>query len=303
MFLLDVESPDGPFTIFLVIESIGVPEKGDYRTNNLAAAHSILSRICSATALPIKEPILDSTLQHVPYVCLLTQPVASRSSSLISLASARSQGLLTAQDEALVELQLGKYLGQLHSGVQNDWFGIPLAQGEPVDASYSWQETFTLLLESLLSECQDMTGDELGLPYEDIRRYLSRAIGFFLFDDVEVPSLVWLTGSEHDIYLSSEKEVIAILPSVAHALWGDPLLESFFLPPAPSKLFLEAYTASGGEPLLAFSRQKTKRLWYSVFLALVVLREDCWRHRLGKAIEVVHLLQKSVAALENAPCY
>jgi hypothetical protein len=303
VFLLDVESPDSHFTIFLVIESIGAPETGDYRTNNLATVHNILSRICNATDLPIKEPILDSTLQHVPYNCLLTQAVASRSSSLISLASARSQGLLTAHDEALVELQLGKYLGQLHSGAQNDWFGIPLAQGDPPDPSYSWQETFTLLLETLLSECQDATGVQLGLPYEEIRRYLSRAIGFFLFDDVEVPSLVWLTGSEHEVYLSSEKEVVVILPSVAHALWGDPLLENFFLPPAPSKVFLEAYTASGGEPLLAFPRQKTKRLWYSVFMALVVLREHGWRHVSGKAKEVVDLLQKSVAALENAPCY
>lgn len=307
VFLLDVESPDSQshFLIFVVAESAAAPglETGDYHTNNLTTVHNLLSRIRNATDIPIREPILDSTLQHVPYICLLTQPLASRSSSLMSLASARSQGLLTAQDEALVELQLGKYLGQLHSGAQNDWFGIPLAQGDPADPSYSWQETFTLLLETLLSECQDTTGTKMGLPYENIRRYLSRAIGFFLFDDVEVPSLVWLTGSEHDIYLSSEKEVVAILPSVAHALWGDPLLESFFLPPAPSEAFLEAYTASGGERLLVFPRQKTKRLWYSVFLALVVLREHGWDHALGKAQEVVNLLQKSVAALEHAPCY
>jgi hypothetical protein len=94
-----------------------------------------------------------------------------------------------------------------------------------------------------------------------------------------------------------------VLPSVAHALWGDPLLESFFLPPGPSKALVEAYTASGGEQLLVFPRQKTKRLWYSVFLALVVLREHGWRHASEKVQEVVNLLQKSVAALEHVPCY
>jgi len=39
----------------------------------------------------------------------------------------------------------------------------------------------------------------------------------------------------------------------------------------PSAAFMEGYLGGGGKPLILFPRQRTKRLWYTFFLALVVL--------------------------------
>jgi hypothetical protein len=39
----------------------------------------------------------------------------------------------------------------------------------------------------------------------------------------------------------------------------------------PSAAFMEGYLGGGGKPLILFPRQRTKRLWYTLFLALMVL--------------------------------
>lgn len=226
----------------------------------------------------------------------------------MTLADARKGSLLSEKELAFVDLHIGLFLGQLHSKLQNDWFGPPQLS-VPLEPSYSWQETFTLLVETLLGEYE---AGGVPLPYEDIRHYLSQAISSFLFDDVEVPSLVWLTGSEHDVYIyrpsptTKTAGIVAIHPNAAHVVWGDPLLESSFLPPAPSVAVLEGYSAGGGSPLIVFPRQKTKRIWYSLFLGLVLLKE---RGNSGVADSeadekaALDLIHKSVEALADAPCY
>ncbi|KAJ7901605.1 hypothetical protein B0H13DRAFT_2335881 [Mycena leptocephala] len=75
----------------------------------------------------------------------------------------------------------------------------------------------------------------LAPTLEALRPPLARAIGAFLFADVDTPSLVWFTGSADDVFLAFTPagafNAFAILPAVAHALWGDPLLEAFFASP------------------------------------------------------------------------
>lgn len=185
----------------------------------------------------------------------------------------------------------------------------------------SWEEVFTGLLDALLMHVQAHEHEYACLlPYADIRLYLSRAIGASLFEDVDESSLVWFTGSEEDIFLGFDQaqprrwtgRVAAILPNVAHALWGDPLLECFMMGAqdgeGPTKAFMEGYLGSGGKPLVVFPRQKTKRLWYTVFLALVVLtkygvpdptvEEDYVKEKRAWARET---LKNSVDKLKDAP--
>jgi len=249
------------------------------------------------------------------------------STKIVSLSKARKSGALSHTDNLKIDLLLGKFFGQLHSGVQNDWYGLPLLDGEqPRDPSYSWQETFTSLLEGLLAQIQAHSQEyECELPYEEIRLCLSRAIGSFLFDDVEVPSLVWFTGSEDDVYItlpsdesSGRGAFAAVLPNVAHALWGDPLLECFMMESGsvdgewPSVAFMEGYVGGGGAPLTVFPRQKTKRMWYTFFLALVVLTKY-GVPKMGGGDEETFVREKRkwardtlrtcVEDLKNAPCY
>jgi len=281
--------------------------------------YNILDLIRTQTDIPTQHSILDTSLDLVPFHYLLSPACPISSSDIVSLSTARQSGLMTPADAILIDLQLGKYLGQMHSGVQNDWFGLPQLE-TPQDPSYSWQETFTLIFETLLHELE---ATHVHLPYEEIRRNLGRAIGSFLFDDVEVPSLIWFTGSDYDVYVSLPADpaaairgVVAILPNIAHALWGDPLLETFFLPPNPSPAMLEGYSQSGGGPLTILPRHKTKRTWYTLFLALVVLKQRAYTINIGaqgsevlstttevNQAWVIDTILKSIESLRDAPTY
>ena len=106
--------------------------------------------------------------------------------------------------------------------LQNDWFGLP---SQEKDELYNWQEAFTYLLETLLQDARDL-GEEL--PWEDVQRYLSRAIGFFLFDDCEVPSLISFLGDADSITVdfdpatpTQDKEIV--ITSVFYRIRARPL--------------------------------------------------------------------------------
>ncbi|KAI8973109.1 hypothetical protein BD414DRAFT_540009 [Trametes punicea] len=227
-----------------------------YAPNTLAMEHALLKLVASQTDIPHPTiHVLDTSHSIVPYPYLLLSHPRG-----IPLSAARASGKLSPRQAALLDLRTGAYLKQLHERVQNDWFGLP---SQEQDALYSWQEAFTLLLESLL---EDARAAGVELPYEDVRQYLSRAIGFFLFDDCEVPSLISFTGDEDATFA-----------------------------------FVEGY----GGPLIVFGRQKTKRLWYTIFLALVVLLQakrsgETENEKVKWATEVLH---RSVADLKDAPCY
>ena len=100
-----------------------------------------------------------------------------------------------------------------------------------------------------------------------------------------------------DVSAGGAPRVTALLPP-ACALYGDPLLETMFFD--PDAAFVEGY----GGPLVLFARQKTKRLWYTLFLALVVLVQA---KRLGMEGEKVEwareMAGKCAVALKDAPCY
>ena len=164
---------------------------------------------------------------------------------------------------ALEERKFGQQLRKIHS-IDNDWFGVP---GEPSEV-ISWEEAFTVLLEALLGRTE---ADELWetVKIEHVRGALSRAIGFFLFDDVEVPSLVWLTGDELSV-MEAEEDGVSKLTFLgfSHAVWGDPRMEHVFMDEV--KDVQEGYE----ENLFLLPRQRIKGLWYSLFYALLVVAES-----------------------------
>ncbi|KAJ7319078.1 hypothetical protein DFH08DRAFT_1035671 [Mycena albidolilacea] len=313
-YLLDLaisSNAEPTHSSFLVVSSAPPPEPSEvYAPNILQLFPQIISLIRTTTPIPIPDPILDKSCSLLPYLYLVTPIYPLTSTRLVSLSQARAANLLTPQQQALIDLQLGQYLGSLHSGAQNDWFGLPSAT-PPADPSYDWQETFTLLLETLLHDVPALHPSlNLAPTLAALRPPLARAIGAFLFSDADTPSLVWFTGSPEDVFLAFTPEgafsAFAILPVVAHALWGDPLLETFFAGPGEaSAAFWEGYRAARGAQdgnLMVFPRQRTKRLWYDVFLALVVLRE-----RRGTEDEKTRwageTLARCAGALRDAPCY
>lgn len=308
----------------------------------LKVYQSLLTLIAQNTSVPQPTPLLHSESNDVipnEYL-ILTSPKGT------PLAELRKTGKLSERQNVMVDLQIGQWMREIHDRVQNDWFGVPKTQSpQPAipsfmpsipglasfgfgqagadedEPSYSWQETFTSLLESLMQSAETLDVAP-GLSYQDLRKALGRAIGSFLFDDCEVPSLVSFLGDEGSVFVDIpdspadgdfEPTITSLLPPT-YALYGDPLLETFFLTSGPtnaanrepSQALLEGY---GGNPIV-FRRQRTKRMWYDVFLALSVLlsvrggNEHTGDEESETRVQWARQrLAESAEHLKDAPCY
>ncbi|KAG1758117.1 hypothetical protein EDD22DRAFT_957212 [Suillus occidentalis] len=213
---------------------------------SLSTIRDLLSDISNNTKMPVPDlRSFDDSLARYPFHYLLLRLPSPNAQSLSSL---RSSGALTPQQDALLDLKLGTFIHSMHS-LQNDWFGVPGTQpDEELESSGEMQKTLV----------------------EDIRRYPSRAIGSFLFEDAEVPTLVWLTGSADDVYVQISEpcglnqearvDIAHVLPTFDRVVWGDPMLEAFFMSPGPSKVLKEGYLEGEGGTLIIFPRQRTKRM-------------------------------------------
>jgi len=215
------------------------------------ATKSILSQIAKRSDVPVPQVLVsDATKTLVDFDYLL-------------LPHPSPAALPTRTLSAAEERTFGQHLRKIHA-IDNDWFGVP---GEPSDV-ISWEEAFTLLLEALLDKTE---ADELWdtVKIDHVRGALSRAIGFFLFDDVEVPSLVWLTGDESSAMEVEENgESKLTLLGFSHAVWGDPRMERVFMDEVRD--VQEGYN----ENLFLVPRQRIKGVWYSLFFALLIIAES-----------------------------
>jgi len=98
--------------------------------------------------------------------------------------------------------------------------------------------------------------------------------------------------------VDGEPQLALLLLSFAHLLYGDPLLERAFSPSeAPSNALLEGY---GAPPPIVFPHQRTKRMWYDLYLGLVVL---LGMRRVGNDKNVDWAVQPVEHSPADAPCY
>jgi len=224
------------------------------------ATKSILSQVAQRSDVPVPTALISDTTKAIVDFDYLLLPHPS--------PAALPTRTLTAPEERT----FGQQLRKIHA-IDNDWFGVP---GEPSDV-ISWEEAFTLLFEALLDKSE---ADELWktVKIEHIRGALSQAIGFFLFDDVEVPSLVWLTGDElsaMEVEENGESKLTFLCFS--HAVWGDPRMEHVFMDEV--KDIREGYD----EDLFLLPRERIKGVWYSLFYALLMVAESEDTQRVERA--------------------
>jgi hypothetical protein len=300
-------------TTYLVTLQLSEPLKGEApltAPNGLRAQYELLSALHAHTSsepppipLPFPVPIALNADAPRPHT-LARLPLAAPLSPLKSLATVRGDGTLPPEQVASLDLHFGLALRTLHN-LQSEWCGPPPLESEGL---YSWQEAFERLVDEAL--CAAESAGDVFASAEDVvalRARLARAIGAFLFDDVEVPSLVALTTGAESVFVAGadgddgEPRLALLLPSFAHLLYGDPLLERTFSPSeAPSRALLEGY---GSPPPIVFARQRTKRMWYDLYLGLVVL---LGARRVGSDQNLdwaTQLVEHNRVLLRDAPCY
>jgi hypothetical protein len=151
----------------------------------------------------------------------------------------------------------------------------------------SWQDAFLLMLEEALDGAfpagtTDANAAADAARAAAVRALLVRALGAFVFEDVEWPHLAaCVPDASTDVLLTSAPddpagalEIACALPvGLPRARWGDPLLDRALRgPPAPSGAFLAGYTGAD-DTLVPRARERAKALWYRVLDAAVVLAD------------------------------
>lgn len=222
----------------------------EYDLLQLLSAGSIPLPLPLAIPRPIASSLTPSAQLPYPYI-IFCRPLGTP---------------LASFDNPRTAAQVGGFLRALHA-IDTDYFGRP--DTPPADRLLSWQDAFIMAFEEVLEDIASTT-----LPSADVERIrmaLGRAIGAYLFDDVEAPSLVAFTASEPSSFLVGEEGnlVCALANGLPRAIWGDPLLERAFCNP-PNAL-VDAYTRISGGELIVFERQRAKIAWYEMYAALLVL--------------------------------
>ena len=265
----------------------------------LSALHAHISSGPPPIPLPFPVPIALNADAPQPYILArLPAPPLPPSAQLKPLAAVRHA--LSPENAAALDLRFGLALRTLHN-LQSEWCGPPPLESEGL---YSWQEVFAHLIDEALCAAEEAGIIVSAEDVAALRGYLARAIGSFLFDDVEAPSLVALTTGAESVFVTDtdgEPQLALLLPSFAHLLYGDPLLERAFSPSeALSRALLEGY---GTPPPIVFARQHTKRMWYDLYLGLVVLlgaKRVCSDQNVDWA---TRLVENSRVLIKDAPCY
>ncbi len=273
------------------------PNSTEAQYDLLTALHTHVSSAPPPIPLPFPVPIALNVDAPRSYILARLPAPLPPSVQLKQFTAIRDT--LTQQQAASLDLRFGVALRTMHS-LQSEWCGPPPLEKEGL---YSWQEAFTLLVEETLSAAES-AGIASADDVTTLRSYLARAIGAFLFDDVEVPSLVALTTGAESVFVTDvdgEPQLALLLPSLAHLLYGDPLLERAFSPSeAPSRALLEGY---GTPPPIVFARQRTKRMWYDLYLGLVA---QLGARRVGHDQTIdwaARLVEQSRVLIKDAPCY
>jgi hypothetical protein len=254
-----------------------------YKANTLSQEYELLSHLHSrASTNPLPIPIPS------PIVPVTKFDSGTFSYFLLSRPSGVPfrRDTLPIHEHSSTDFHIGSFLRDLHT-IDGEYFGRP---GTPTNEQlYVWQEAFTLALEEVIDKAQELSGVLDSLPFEAIRSLLSRAIGSFVFDDVEWPSLVTIAADESDFLLSPTGELVcALATGLSHATWGDPLLEQLFMRPRHQLIAgykNEPYTPHDAETeedsqnpsswgLTTFARQQNKMVWYQLYVALVAIVEE-----------------------------
>jgi hypothetical protein len=277
VYILHARDPAA--STFVLKIALAASPAGSYAHLNLAAEYGLLTHLHANRAtyplpIPIPTPLAlsaaPSSLLAYPYLLLSRPPGV-----LVP------PNLAPAQHAAL-DLRRGAFYAALHA-VDNDYYGRH--DTEEMERLLSWQDAFLLMLEEALEEAFPAATTDANAAADAaraaaVRALLVRALGAFVFEDVEWPHLAaCVPDASADVLLASAPddpagalEIACALPlGLSCARWGDPLLERALRgPPAPSAAFHAGYTGADEAPVPR-ARERAKALWYRVLDAAVVL--------------------------------
>lgn len=240
---------------------VGPPAEADiltYEKDLLRAEVETMKLAATNQAIPIPRIIFeDFSRIHLPYDYYFMDFIVGTTWDKI-------RDSLSAEQNSIIEYQLGQITAHINA-FEHTTFGY-YAYGQEFDY---WPDAFRWMC---------------GLLFSDARRYqitveLSEQEFFDKFDECRAifaeiirPQLVHWDLWAGNIFITFDDDTPKIegVVDFERALWGDPLMESYL-----GRLHgIPNYIAGYGEEILATQAQRMRRIFYNIYLDLIMIIED-----------------------------
>ncbi len=173
------------------------------------------------------------------------------------------QASLTVDENNQVAVQLGKITASINSFTR-EHFGFYAGRNQYL----CWFDAFRDMCESVFADA-DRFGVIIDIDQQDFFGWLVEHKD--VFDKVTVAQLVHWDLWHGNVFLTRDNPPkIAGVIDFERALWGDPLMEVFLMSPQRAEHFLLGY----GQDLFATRAARLRRVFYNIYLDLVMIIED-----------------------------
>lgn len=240
---------------------VGPPAEAEiltYEKNILRAEVETMKLVASDPGIPVPRILLDDFSHHkLGYDYYFMDFVGGTTWDKL-------RDTLTIQQNNHIEYELGQITARINA-FKHTAFGY-YAFGQEFN---DWLETFRWMCELLFVDARryripiDLSEDEFFDKLDEHQ---------WIFAEVKQPQLVhWdLWAGNIFITFNDDTPKIEGIVDFERALWGDPLMESYLgrLGGIPN------YMAGYGENILRTRAQRLRRIFYNIYLDLIMLVED-----------------------------
>ena len=170
---------------------------------------------------------------------------------------------LSEAEQTVIDGQLGIFNRRINE-MRGERFGL---YAQPDSWRSSWTDAFGLMISYLLADAKD-AGIELPEGYAAMERRIVER--FDCLAEVKEPQLVLWDLWDGNVFVDNGR--VSGLIDFERALWGDPLMESYFYQLGSKAAFLEGYGIKEWS-----EDQRNRRSLYDLYLDLVMWIECTYR--------------------------
>jgi aminoglycoside phosphotransferase (APT) family kinase protein len=240
---------------------VGPPAEADvlsYEKDILRAEVETMKLVATNQGIPVPHIAFDDfSRRHLPYDYYFMDFVDGTTWD-------RIRDDLSVEQNNAIEYQLGQITAHINS-FENSSFGY-YAYGREFD---NWTEAFHWMCSLLFADARRY-GIALKLSEQDFYAQFDKHRA--IFEQVTRPRLVhWdLWAGNIFITFNADEPKISGIVDFERALWGDPLMESYL-----GRLRgIPHYLAGYGQDPLATRAQRLRRIFYNIYLDLIMIIED-----------------------------
>ncbi len=229
-----------------------------YEKNVLRAEVQAMKLVATDPHIPMPRVSFDDfSRTHLPYDYYFMDFIEGATWDKI-------RDTLSPEQNNIIEYQLGQITARINA-FEGTSFGY-YASGPEFD---NWPDAFHWMCASLYADARRF---QIALELSEREFFDKFAEHHAIFASVTRPQLVHWDLWAGNIFITYNEDTPKIegIVDFERVLWGDPLMEAY-----PGRLHgIDNYLAGYGQDILAAPSQRLRRIFYNIYLDLIMIVED-----------------------------